>query len=86
MKKTYNNYVDIDRQLEILKLERDISYYRIIDSSQRISSSFAPINLLKYGIGTISNSVGNSRELKILIFSSVLKFFVKKLFNRNKNS
>lgn len=86
MRQSYNSYEEINRHLEILKIEREISYHRLIQSTSSISKNFTAPNLLKYGLGsigsTISSSIGKSSQLKVFLFTTILKFFIRKLFKR----
>lgn len=82
MKKIYSSYSEIDRQLEILKIEREISMLKIIESTEHISAYFKIGNLFKIGIGSLGNSIGKSKQLKVFLFTTALKFLVSKLFKR----
>ncbi|TDE04881.1 DUF6327 family protein [Flavobacterium hiemivividum] len=42
----YSSYAQIDRELEILKIEKDISYQRIVLGYHRTKESIAPHHLL----------------------------------------
>lgn len=82
MKKSFNSYEEINKQLEILKIEREISYLKLIESTSNISNTFSAPNILKLGIGKLGNTLGNSKQFKFLIYSSVFKFIIKKLIKR----
>ena len=82
MKKSYSSYAEIDKQLEILKIEREIRLLKIIESSENISNQFTTGNLFKFGISSLGSSIGQSKQFKVFIFTTVLKFFVRRLFKR----
>ncbi|RRJ90587.1 hypothetical protein EG240_08655 [Paenimyroides tangerinum] len=86
MKQSYNSYEEINRHLEILKIEREISFHRLMQSTSSISKSLTAPNLIKMGLGTIgttiSSSLGQSKQLKVFLFTTVLKFLIRKLFKR----
>ena len=86
MKQSYNSYEEINRHLEILKIEREISFHRLMQSTSSISKNLTAPNLLKMGLGTIgttiSSSLGQSKQLKVFLFTTVLKFLIRKLFKR----
>lgn len=86
MKQSYNSYEEINRHLEILKIEREISFHRLMQSTSSISKNLTVPNLLKMGFGsigsTITTSFGQSKQLKVFLFTTVLKFLIRRLFKR----
>lgn len=82
MKKSYSSYAEIDKQLEILKIEREIRLLKIIESSEHITNQFTTGNLFKLGISSLGSSIGQSKQFKVFIFTTILKFFVRRLFKR----
>ena len=82
MKTSYRSYSEIDKQLEILKIERQISFHKVLRSSNSISSSFSINNLFKLGIKNVGSSIGNSKGLKTIVYSSILKFLINKFIKR----
>ena len=49
--KKYSSYAQIELELEILKVERELNLKRIVLNVQRTKESFMPINLIKGFIG-----------------------------------
>jgi hypothetical protein len=49
--KKYSSYAQIDRELEILKIEKEISYQKLVFGVQKTKDSLAPINIVKGIIG-----------------------------------
>lgn len=82
MKPSYSSYSEINKQLEILKVERQISFHKVMRSTNSITDNLAPSNLFKLGIGTIGSSIGNSKGLKAIVVSTILKFLVNKFIKR----
>lgn len=82
MKQRFNSYEEVNQQLEILKIERQISYHRLMKHTSSISDSFTLPNFLKLGIGTIGNSIGNSNQFKVFIYTTLIKFVLRKVFKR----
>ncbi len=49
--KKYSSYAEIELELEILKVERELNLKRIVLNVQKTKESFMPINLIKGCIG-----------------------------------
>jgi uncharacterized protein DUF6327 len=75
--KKYASYAEIDRDLEILKLEKEIHYQKLMQSVNQTKESLNPSNLLG-GVPKIAMDVlgGLSGPVKSLAIS----FLLKKLF------
>lgn len=82
MKRTFSSYEEISKELEILKIEKEIGFLRLTQSTTAFTNNFTATNLLKFGLSNLGNSIGNSNQFKAFIFSTVLKFFIRKLFKR----
>ena len=58
--KKYSTYAEIDRDLEILKIEKEIEYHKLVLSFQKTKESFTPQgivnNFLSYYKSILSNS------------------------------
>lgn len=52
-KKKYASYAEIDRDLEILKLEKDIEYHKLLISLQETRESFTPQNMIRGFLTTL---------------------------------
>lgn len=48
----YSSYAQIDRELEILKIEKEISYQKLILGFQKTKESFTPKSIVKDFIGS----------------------------------
>lgn len=74
--KKYSSYAEIDKELEILKLEREIYYRKMSLSVQKTKESLTP-NSLVTGIISSSNSLLTGPYGAII--SMVTPFFMKKV-------
>lgn len=52
-KKKYSSYAQIDRDLEILRLEKDIEYQKLLLSIQETKDSFTPQNMVRGFLGSL---------------------------------
>lgn len=83
MKKHYISYEDVDKELEILKLEREISIRKVGNDAQSIVKLFSPSNLMQQGLTSFGSSIKNSKNLKSLILTTVFKFLFNKIIKKN---
>lgn len=77
--KKYSSYAEIERDLEILKLEKEISYQKLVLSVQRTKESITPENIVNGFLSSFKEYFSNSY---VSILQSVLPFvigwFIKK--------
>lgn len=85
MKIRYTSYEEVDKELEILRLEREISIRKIGNNAEEITSLFSPGQLLQQGLSSLGSSVKNSKGIKTLVLSTVLKFLFNKFIKKNKH-
>lgn len=72
--KKYSSYAQIELELEILKLERELNLKRIVSNIEKTKESLLPKNLIKSILGDYKSIVSN--------FSSVvLRFGIPILIN-----
>ncbi|HWS61031.1 MAG TPA: DUF6327 family protein [Flavobacterium sp.] len=57
--KKYSSYAQIDIELEILKVEKELNLKRIVLDIEKTKESFMPINLLKGFIGDYKSILSN---------------------------
>lgn len=75
-KKHYTSYQEIDRDLKILKLQKEIHYQKILQQSQEIKQNLSFTSVLPdLAIGAVDTF---SRGFKGATFS----FILRRLFNR----
>lgn len=85
MKKSYTSFEEIDQQLEILKLEREIQIRKIGLGIENISSAITPGNLAKTGIMNLASTIQGSAGFKSALVSLFIKFIVKQLKRKKSN-
>lgn len=87
MKVKYSSYQEIDRELQILKLQREIQIQKMLRSSREIKQVLTPLNLIKNSFASFRQSkslFGNSGGVKAFLISIALKFVINK-FLKNKH-
>ena len=74
--KKYSSYAQIDRELEILKIEKEISYQKLVFSIQKTKESFTFLNLTTNVIDRVKSTFFSSYAtvLRILI-PIIIKWF-----------
>ncbi|MFV5684954.1 DUF6327 family protein [Flavobacterium sp. GB2R13] len=55
--KKYSSYAQIERELEILKIEKEISYQKLVYGVKKTKESFTPQNIVSDLIGTYSSAI-----------------------------
>lgn len=77
--KKYSSYAQIDSELEILKVEKEISYQKLVLSVQNTKESFTLLNITSNVLDTVKStffsSYGTILRLAIPI---VIKWFTNK--------
>ena len=75
--KKYSSYAAIDRELEILKLEKQISYQRLILSVQKTRDSITPQNIIGGFIAPYKESIPNPfRSILQTIVPYLISYFL----------
>ncbi len=81
--KKYSNYAEIEKDLEILKLEKEIQYQKLLLSVQKTRESFTPQ-------GIVSNFLSSYKtifsESYMTIINMALPYVVKWLFKKFKKT
>ncbi|GEL10391.1 hypothetical protein SAMN05192550_0575 [Flavobacterium glycines] len=74
--KKYSSYAQIDRELEILKIEKEISYQKLVFNIQKTKESFTFLNLTTNVIDSVKSTFFSSYAtvLRILI-PIIIKWF-----------
>lgn len=79
--KKYSSYAAIDRELEILKLEKDINYQKLILSFQKTKESITPQNLVN---GFFSSYKEYLLKSYPQILQSALPFIINWFMNKKR--
>ena len=81
--KKYSSYAEIERDLEILKLEKEINHQKLILSFQKTKESITPQNIVNGFFSSYKEYFTNSYP-KIL--QSVLPFVIKWFINKKRGN
>jgi len=77
--KKYSSYASIDRDLEILKLEKQISYQKLILSVQKTKDSITPENIIAGFLAPYKESFPNPFRS---IFQTIVPYLISYFINR----
>jgi hypothetical protein len=81
--KKYSSYADIERDLEILKLEKEINYQKLVLSFQKTKESITPQNIVGGIFSSYKEYFSNSYP-KIL--QSILPFVINWFINKKRGN
>ncbi|CAM3597570.1 DUF6327 family protein [Flavobacterium chungbukense] len=82
-KKKYSSYAEIDRDLEILKLEKEINHQKLILSFQKTKESITPQNIVN---GFVSSYTGYVKESFPQILQSIAPFVINWFINKKRGN
>jgi hypothetical protein len=75
--KKYSSYAQIDRDLEILKLEKQISYQKVVLSIQKTRDSITPENIVNGFLAPYKESIPNPfRSILQTIVPYIISYFL----------
>lgn len=81
--KKYTSYAEIEKDLEILKLEREINYQKMVLSFQKTKESITPENVLGGIFSSFKEYLSTSYAS---ILQSVLPFAINWFINKKRGS
>ncbi|WP_456313688.1 DUF6327 family protein [Pseudomonas shirazensis] len=81
--KKYTSYAEIEKDLEILKLQKDINYQKLVLSFQKTKESITPQNIVGGLFSSAKDYVSNSYP-KIL--ESILPFAINWFINKKRGN
>ena len=79
--KKYSSYAAIDSDLEILKLEREISYQKLVLSIQKAKDSVTPENIVSGFLEPYKEAIPNPYRN---ILKTVIPYIISYLVNRKR--
>ncbi|MBS7255219.1 DUF6327 family protein [Flavobacterium branchiicola] len=82
-KKKYSSYAELDRDLEILKLEKEINYQKLVLSFQRTKESITPQKIVNGFISSYTDYFSNSY---VKIIQSVLPYIIGWFMNKKRGN
>lgn len=81
--KKYSSYAQIDSDLEILKLEKEINYQRLVLSFQKTKESVTPKNIINGLLSSYTDYLSNSYRK---VFQTVLPYILGWLINKKRGN
>jgi hypothetical protein len=79
--KKYTSYAEIDRDLEILKLEKEINYQKLVLSFQKTKESITPQNIVNGFVSSYTDYFSNSY---VKIIQSILPYLIGWFINKKR--
>jgi hypothetical protein len=79
--KKYSSYIEIERDLEILKLEKEISYQKLVLSVQKTKESITPENIISGFFDPYKNVIPDQL---ISIIKSMVPYIISYFVNRKR--
>ena len=77
--KKYSSYAQIELELEILKIERELNLKRIVLNVQKTKESFMPINLIRGFIGDYKSILSNySGTILNIVLPILINWIIKR--------
>lgn len=84
MKKSYSSFEEINRDLQILKIQRELHYQKILSSADDLKEELSPDRIIKNTFSSLIGQVRNSGGIQALLITSVLKYFFNRKKSKNK--
>jgi hypothetical protein len=81
--KKYSSYAEIDRDLEILKLEKEISYQKLVLSIQKTKDTITPENIISGFLKPYREAIPNPYRN---IIKTILPYLISLLLNRKRGN
>ena len=81
--KKYTSYAEIERDLEILKLEKELNYQNLVLSFQKTKESITPQNIVGGFFSSFKEYVSNSYPA---ILQSILPFAINWFINKKRGN
>lgn len=78
MRKSYSSFEQINHDLQILRIEREIHYQKINLAVDQLREETAPQNLIRNALGSAGSLLKNSGGVQTLLVTSILKYFIRK--------
>lgn len=81
--KKYASYAEIERELEILKLEKEINYQKLVLSFEKTKESITPQKIVNGFVSSYTDYFSNSYST---ILQTVLPYVIGWLFNKKRGN
>lgn len=82
-KKKYSSYAELDRDLEILKLEKEINYQKLVLSFQKTKESITPQKIVNGFVSSYTEYFSNSY---VKIIQSILPYIIGWFINKKRGN
>lgn len=79
--KKYASYAEIDRDLEILNLEKEIHYQKLLLSVQKTKESFEPKNIINSYLSSFKSTLSNNY---VQILQAAIPYIIGWFINRKR--
>jgi hypothetical protein len=79
--KKYASYAEIDRDLEIFNLEKEIHYQKLLLSFQKTKESFEPQNIINSYLVSFKSTISNNY---VQIIQTAIPYLVGWIINRKR--
>jgi hypothetical protein len=81
--KKYSTYAEIDRDLEILKIEKEIEYHKLVLSFQKTKESFTPQGIVNNFLSSYKSILSNSY---LDIIKMALPYLIQWILKRKRDA
>jgi hypothetical protein len=81
--KKYSSYEQIDLELKILKLEKELSYQKMIWNVQKVKEELSPQNILVEVVGSYKSILSKTYET---ILSTIIPILINWLSKRKRGN
>lgn len=82
MRKSYSSIEQINHDLQLLRLEKEIHYQKINLALEQLKEEASPANLIKSSLGSAGSVLKNTGGLQALLVTSILKYFIRRKFRK----
>lgn len=82
MRKSYSSLEQINHDLQILRIEREIHYQKVNLALDQLKEEASPEKLIKNTLGTAGSLLKNSGSIQTLIVTSIFRYFVRRKFKK----
>lgn len=79
--KKYSSYAQIENELEILKLEKELNYQKLVSSVQKTKDSLTLQNMVGGFLGSYKSVLSNSY---VTILKTVLPYIISWIINKKR--
>lgn len=82
MRKSYSSLEQINHDLQILRIEREIHYQKVNLALEQLKEEASPERLLKNALGSAGSLFKNSGGVQTLIVTSIFRYFMRRKFKK----